>query len=145
MAERAAGNRGDCHWRRGDCSALAAFKVIDLSRLWGTKLDHPAGYVGIPLSARSIPAYTEVTRDYLLNPKTGKLVVKWVAAERRSEGDHYRFVEDSQAGDGTRQAGCLLFPRKRLSARGHSPRAGGRHASGQAGDYLGRDQTQGCA
>ncbi len=63
----------------GTVGALAAFKVIDLSRLWGTKLDHPAGYVGIPLSARSIPAYTEVTRDYLLNPKTGELVVKWVA------------------------------------------------------------------
>ena len=46
-------------------------------------MDHPAGWVAIPLSARSIPAYTEVTRDYLLNPKTGELVVKWVAAERR--------------------------------------------------------------
>ena len=63
----------------GTVGALAAFKVIDLSRLWGTRPDHPAGYVGIPLSARSIPAYTEVTRDYLLNPKTGELVLKWVA------------------------------------------------------------------
>ncbi len=65
----------------GTVAALAGLKVIDLAKLWGTKPDHPANYIAIPLSARSIPAYTEVTRDYLMNPKTGQWVLVWRAPE----------------------------------------------------------------
>jgi hypothetical protein len=66
--------------------------VIDLAMLafWrsraASKPAIPAGWIGIPLSARSIPAYTAVTRDYLLNPKTGSLELKWVAPDKVPKG-----------------------------------------------------------
>ena len=64
----------------GTVAALAGLKVIDLAKLW-RKPDHPANYVAIPLSARPIPAYTEVTREYLMNVKTGEWVLAWRAPE----------------------------------------------------------------
>ena len=80
----------------GTVAALAGLKVIDLAN-WlsgGTKPDHPAGWIAIPLSARSIPAYTEVTRDYLMNPKTGEWVLMGAAgsgSQRRSSPIWRRF------------------------------------------------------
>jgi hypothetical protein len=61
-------------------AVLVGLKVIDPAKFWGTtKPDHPAGWVGVPLSARSIPAYTKVTKENLcLNPKTGELLLKWM-------------------------------------------------------------------
>jgi hypothetical protein len=69
-------------------AALAGLKVIDPAKLafWRSKTTHPAGWVGIPLSARVIPAYTEVTREYLMNVKTGALELKWVAPDAIPKG-----------------------------------------------------------
>lgn len=63
----------------GTVGALAGFKVIDPARLafWRSKKTHPKGWIPIPLSARSIPAYTAVTRDYLMNAKTGEQELDW--------------------------------------------------------------------
>ncbi|MGO8746619.1 MAG: hypothetical protein ACLQNE_11580 [Thermoguttaceae bacterium] len=72
----------------GTIAVLAGLKVIDPAKLafWRNKATHPAGWVGIPLSARLIPAYTEVTRDYLMNLKTGALELKWVAPDAIPKG-----------------------------------------------------------
>ncbi|MGO8691932.1 MAG: hypothetical protein ACLQLG_20110 [Thermoguttaceae bacterium] len=62
----------------GTVAALAVFKVIDPGKLafWRTpERPIPADWIPIPLSARPIPAYTMVTRDYLLNPKTAQWVL----------------------------------------------------------------------
>lgn len=42
----------------GTVAALAGLKVIDLTKLWGTKPDHPPGSIGIPL----MPARSQPTR-----------------------------------------------------------------------------------
>src|SRR5947209_8268548 len=39
------------------------------------------GMVALPVSAKPIPAYTQVTRDYLLDPATGTLKVVYVRPE----------------------------------------------------------------
>jgi hypothetical protein len=72
----------------GTVAALAGLKVIDPAKLafWKSKDAIPAGWVGIPLSARLIPAYTEVTRDYLMDAKTGQLLLKWVAPDKVPKG-----------------------------------------------------------
>jgi len=59
----------------GTVAALGALNVVDLDKLafWREKNTIPEGWVGIPICARPIPAYTEVTRDYLLNPKGEKV------------------------------------------------------------------------
>ena len=62
----------------GTVAALACLKVIDPAKLafWRTQgKPIPAGWIPIPLSARPIPAYTMVTRDYLMNPKTAQWVL----------------------------------------------------------------------
>ena len=62
----------------GTVATLAGLKVIDLAKLFQkSKPTHPAGWVAFPLSARSIPAYTAVTRDFLMNVKTGTLQLDW--------------------------------------------------------------------
>ena len=52
----------------GTVAALAVFKVIDPAKLafWRSKEADPAGWIPIPICARPIPAYTTVTRDYLI-------------------------------------------------------------------------------
>ncbi len=61
----------------GTVAALAALRVIDPAKLafWRGKEAIPADWIPIPLSARAIPAYTTVTRDYLMNPKTAEWIV----------------------------------------------------------------------
>ena len=64
----------------GTVAALAGLKVIDPEKLafWHEKERAiPADWVSIPVCARSIPAYTMVTRDFLMNPKTGQFVLVW--------------------------------------------------------------------
>ena len=58
-------------------AALAGLKVIDPAKLafWRSKEAIPADWVAVPMCARPIPAYTKVTRDYLMNPKT----VQWAS------------------------------------------------------------------
>ena len=76
----------------GTVLVLAGLKVIDPAKLafWRSqeahKESHPAGWIGIPYSARSIPAYTTVTREYLKNPKTGELILNWVPPEAVPKG-----------------------------------------------------------
>jgi Flp pilus assembly protein CpaB len=58
----------------GTVAVLGATNVIDLGRLafWREKANPiPPGWIAVPVSARPIPAYASVTRDYLLDPKTG--------------------------------------------------------------------------
>ena len=66
----------------GTVAALAYFNVIDRDKLafWRAKENLiPADCIAIPLSARLIPAYTAVTRDYMMNPKTAQ----WVLVYKR--------------------------------------------------------------
>ena len=72
----------------GTVAALAGLKVIDPAKLafWKSKPVIPAGWIGIPLSARSIPAYTEVTRDDVMNRKTAELELKWVSPNSVPKG-----------------------------------------------------------
>ena len=72
----------------GTVAALAGLKVIDLAKLafWRSQAGHPGGLDWHSLSARSIPAYTTVTRDYLFNAKTGDLVLKWVPPDAVPKG-----------------------------------------------------------
>ncbi len=58
----------------GTVALLGATNVIDLGRLafWRAKGNPvPPGWIAVPVSARPIPAYSLVTRDYLIDPKTG--------------------------------------------------------------------------
>jgi len=50
-------------------AALGVFNVIDLGKLayWKKPLPIPKNWVAIPVCTKSIPAYTSVTRDYLLD------------------------------------------------------------------------------
>jgi len=65
----------------GTVFLLGVTKVIDFEKLafWRTtpKPDHAAGWIPVPLSSQSIPAYTAITRNYLMNPKTGARTEKW--------------------------------------------------------------------
>jgi len=72
----------------GTVAALAGLKVIDLAKLafWKSKQTIPAGSIGVPLTARAIPAYTTVTREYLVDAKTGELEVKWYAPDKVPKG-----------------------------------------------------------
>lgn len=58
-------------------AALAGMKIIDPAKLafWKSKPAYPADWVAIPICAKPIPPYTRVTRDYLINSKTGEWVV----------------------------------------------------------------------
>ena len=130
----------------GTVATLAALKVIDPAKLafWRSQETHPAGWISIPLSARPIPAYTEVTRDYLLNPKTGALELKW---ERRTDKVPKGVITDLSKIFGRVTArekpAVYFFTESDFSAPGHPSRRGRRHAPGQAGVYLGRGETQG--
>ena len=62
--------------------SVGLFAVVGaaaLATMWGAGWIHfpwegrnqiPAGWVAVPVSARTIPAYTKMTRDYIINPKT---------------------------------------------------------------------------
>ncbi len=66
----------------GTVAALAYFNVIDREKLafWRAKeTSIPADCIPVPLTARLIPAYTTVTRDYMMNPKTAQ----WVLVYKR--------------------------------------------------------------
>ncbi len=56
----------------GTVAALAYLKVIDPAKLafWRRQEAIPAGCIPVPIAARPIPAFTEVTGDYLTDPKT---------------------------------------------------------------------------
>ncbi len=59
----------------GTVAALAWLRIIDPAKLafWKSKDNTiPADWVYIPMCSRPIPAYTAVTRDYLMDPKTAK-------------------------------------------------------------------------
>ncbi|MGO9111851.1 MAG: hypothetical protein ACLP9L_21705 [Thermoguttaceae bacterium] len=61
-------------------AALAGLKVIDPAKLafWRQKVEPiPADWVPVPVPVRAIPAYTMVTKDFLINPKTGAWEVVW--------------------------------------------------------------------
>jgi hypothetical protein len=67
----------------GTVAALAYLKVIDPAKLafWRSKeVDH-TGMIPVPMCARPIPAYTTVTRDYLIDPKTGQWAVAYKPRE----------------------------------------------------------------
>lgn len=61
----------------GTVAALGYLKVIDLERLafWRKTQPIPADWVAVPMCARPIPAYTSVTRDYMVNPRTAEWIV----------------------------------------------------------------------
>lgn len=64
----------------GICGTLAALGVIDVSFL---KKRQPAptsheGLIPVPLSAQRVPMYTQVTRDFLFDPKTNRPLIIWL-------------------------------------------------------------------
>lgn len=73
----------------GTVAALGAFDVIDLGKLafWRKPITIPPGWVGIPVCTRSMPAYTAVSREYLLNPKTadGSWLMDYQPPEKAAE------------------------------------------------------------
>ena len=113
----------------GTVALLGVTKVIDLAKLafWRARKNRfPRAGLAFPCPLEPIPAYTMVTRDYLINPKTGAWELEWSAPEHGSQEGHYSHLsKDSRPGDGTREAGCLLFHGKRLSARGTHPGVAG--------------------
>ena len=56
----------------GSVFALGAMNVIDLGKLafWKQPKPFPADWVELPLCAQPIPAYTRVTKEYLVDPHT---------------------------------------------------------------------------
>jgi hypothetical protein len=60
----------------GTVAALVYVNVIDSAKLafWRNNDAIPKGSIQVPMCARPIPAYTMVTRDYLMNPKTGEWI-----------------------------------------------------------------------
>ena len=72
----------------GTVGGLAAFKVIDPAQLafWRSKHPIPAGWIPIPVCARPIPAYTMVTRDYLIDPQTSQWLVDWKPPQEVPKG-----------------------------------------------------------
>ena len=69
--------------------ALAALKVIDPAKLafWKSKeIIYPKDWIGVPISIRAIPAYTMVTRDYLIDPKTSRWALSWMSPKEVPEG-----------------------------------------------------------
>jgi Flp pilus assembly protein CpaB len=72
----------------GTVAALAYSGVIDPAKLafWRSKEGHPADWIAIPVSARPIPAYTTISRDYLIDLKTGTWAVDWVPPENVPKG-----------------------------------------------------------
>src|ERR1700722_19351025 len=53
----------------GIAATLWTMGVVDLSFLHQRGI--PPGWVAVPVSAEKIPAYTKLTRDHILDPKTG--------------------------------------------------------------------------
>ena len=72
----------------GTVAALAFFKMIDPAKLafWRKPEPIPADWVAIPRCIRPIPAYTRVTRDYLINPNTGTWFVNYLPPEKVPKG-----------------------------------------------------------
>ncbi len=56
-------------------AALVGLRVVDPGRLafWRQAKGYPADWVAVPIAAQKIPAYSAITRDQLINPKTGQL------------------------------------------------------------------------
>jgi Flp pilus assembly protein CpaB len=72
----------------GTVAGLASLKVIDPAKLafWKSQETIPAGWVPIPVAARTIPAYTMVSRDDLKDPKTGQWLLAWRAPDAVPKG-----------------------------------------------------------
>ena len=127
---------------------LGATKKMDLGSLafWREKAKPvPDGYVPIYVNVRPIPAHTIVSRDHLIDPKTGTWAVVWVdprEVPKDAIKDMRKIYNRVTARDKPR---AHRFQGKRPFARGLQARDCGRHAAGQARDYLGRCQTQGRA
>ena len=64
----------------GTVGALVGLKVVDPARLafWRARAGYPADWVAIPVAGRPIPAYSKVTREFLIDPKTGQLATLYV-------------------------------------------------------------------
>lgn len=75
-------------WWPPSPAAMSAFVIVaGVGTLWATGVINPAtllgrpqqdsraGMVAVPVSARAIPAYEQLTRDHLWNPKQGELSV----------------------------------------------------------------------
>lgn len=58
--------------------ALWYFGLLDLSKFRGPAVRSTAGLVAVPIPARTIPAYTKVTRDHFWDPKNGQLTVVYL-------------------------------------------------------------------
>lgn len=78
--------------RRANVPLLVVFAVVVLGFAWAVWAGHvvlpfleperdtlPAGMIRVPASSRVIPAYTRVTRDDLIDPRTGALFTVAVA------------------------------------------------------------------
>jgi len=64
----------------GTVAGLVMLRVVDPARLafWRPAPGFPADWVAIPISARPIPAYSKITREDLIDPKTGRVAtVYW--------------------------------------------------------------------
>jgi Flp pilus assembly protein CpaB len=68
----------------GTVATLVALGHMQLP-FWRRTVDH-TGMVRVPIRIRPIPAYTMITRDYLMDPKTGELAGAWYLPERVPKG-----------------------------------------------------------
>ena len=104
VAHGAAGAGGDCRRRRGHRGRPGGLQG-DRPGNWPSgerrKARSPRTGFAIPLSARPIPAYTTVTRDYLMNPKTAQWVLVYKPPESGAERGRHRDLENPRARHGT--------------------------------------------
>ena len=69
----------------GTVAALVFFNVIEPAKLafWRNNVAVHKGWVRIPVCPRPIPPYTKITRDLLIDAKTGQLaIVPWPAVPK---------------------------------------------------------------
>ena len=75
MAYGAAGPRGNYHRRRGDRGPVGRHegdRSGETGFLAEKKIPIPAGWIFVPVRVRTIPAYTMVTRDYLIESRQAR-------------------------------------------------------------------------
>ena len=85
----------------GTVAALAYFNVIDPAKLafWRSKEADHKGMIPVPVAARSINAFTEITGYDLTDPKTGELTTVYMLPREIPKGtilDSRRFAGESR-------------------------------------------------
>ena len=97
------------------------------------------------MPARTIPAYTLVTKEFMINPKTGAWEVVWTPPNLVPKDAILDLAKIRGRVMAHEKPPYYCFMEKDFLPQGTRPGIVGRHSRGQAGDYFGRGQTQGRA